>query len=121
MRGSRSISFVLNAMVFNTIPTVIGVAVVSTLLLRKFGRLYATTVLSTIMAYCAFTIHITRWRARMRKDMITSENSAAGRISDSLLNYETVKYFNNEDQEGIVYEKALKEYQSMALFKMLGR
>ena len=114
-RGSRSISFALNAMVFNTIPTVIEVLVVCTLLLRKFGSLYATTVLSTIMAYCAFTIHITRWRAQMRKGMITSENSAAGRISDSLLNYETVKYFNNEDHEGNVYEKALKEYQSMAL------
>jgi ABC-type transport system involved in Fe-S cluster assembly fused permease/ATPase subunit len=102
-------------MVFNTLPTVIEVVVVSTLMLRKFGALYATTVLSTIIAYCAFTIHITRWRAQMRKDMITSENSAAGRISDSLLNYETVKYFNNEIHEGNVYDKALKEYQAMAI------
>jgi ABC-type transport system involved in Fe-S cluster assembly fused permease/ATPase subunit len=114
-RGSRSISFVLNAMVFNTLPTVIEVVVVSTLMLRKFGYLYATTVLSTIVAYCTFTIHITRWRAQMRKDMITSENSAAGRISDSLLNYETVKYFNNEIHEGNVYDTALKEYQTMAI------
>lgn len=114
-RGSRSISFALNAMVFNTLPTLVEVVVVCTLLLRKFGLLYATTVLSTIVAYCAFTIHITRWRAQMRKDMITSENSAAGRISDSLLNYETVKYFSNEVHEGTVYEKALKAYQTMAL------
>jgi len=114
-RGSRSISFALNAMVFNTLPTLVEVTVVSVLMMRRFGALHAATVLATIIAYCAYTIRITTWRSQMRKDMISSENAAAGRVSDSLLNYETVKYFNNESHEGAVYERTLGEYQSLAL------
>ncbi|KAL3807410.1 hypothetical protein ACHAXA_009472 [Cyclostephanos tholiformis] len=114
-RGSRSISFALNAMVFNTLPTLVEVLVVSTLMMRRFGTLHAMTVLATIIAYSAYTIRITRWRSSMRKDMISSENAAAGRVSDSLLNYETVKYFNNENHEGSVYERTLGEYQGLAL------
>jgi ABC-type multidrug transport system fused ATPase/permease subunit len=114
-RGSRSISFALNAMVFNTLPTLVEVTVVSVLMMRRFGALHAATVLATIIAYCAYTIRITTWRSQMRKDMISSENAAAGRVSDSLLNYETVKYFNNESHEGAVYERTLGEYQGLAL------
>ena len=114
-RGSRSISFALNAMVFNTLPTLIEVLVVSTLMMRRFSAYHALTVLGTIVAYSVYTIKITTWRSGMRKDMISSENAASGRVSDSLLNYETVKYFNNEGHEGDVYERTLGEYQALAL------
>jgi ABC-type transport system involved in Fe-S cluster assembly fused permease/ATPase subunit len=114
-RGSRSISFALNAMVFNTLPTLIEVLVVSLLMMRRFSTYHAVTVLGTIIAYSVYTIKITTWRSGMRKDMISSENAASGRVSDSLLNYETVKYFNNEGHEGTVYERTLGEYQGLAL------
>jgi ABC-type transport system involved in Fe-S cluster assembly fused permease/ATPase subunit len=114
-RGSRSISFALNAMVFNTLPTLLEVAVVAGLMFRKFGAWHSVTVLLTIFFYSAFTIFITQWRSSIRKDMNALENQASGKISDSLLNYETVKYFNNEVHEGQVYERTLHKYQDMAL------
>jgi ATP-binding cassette subfamily B (MDR/TAP) protein 7 len=114
-RGSISISFALNAMVFNTVPTLLEVTVVSGLMFKKFGLGHSLTVLMTIFLYCAFTIVVTQWRSSIRKDMNALENKASGKISDSLLNYETVKYFNNELHEGQTYETTLQKYQDMSL------
>ena len=114
-RGNRSISFVLNAMVFNTVPTVIEVGVVTGCLGYQFGITHASTVLATIGAYVGYTIGITQWRTQFRKDMNRLNNEASGRISDSLLNYETVKLFNNEVHEGSTYETTLRKYQRSAL------
>ncbi|KAL7494259.1 hypothetical protein ACHAWT_002970 [Skeletonema menzelii] len=114
-RGNRSISFVLNAMVFNTVPTIIEVGVVTGCLYYQFGISHASTVLATIGAYVGYTIGITQWRTQFRKDMNRLNNEASGKLSDSLLNYETVKYFNNELHEGKTYETTLKKYQSSAL------
>ena len=114
-RGNRSISFVLNAMVFNTIPTIIEVGVVTGCMGYTFGTAHATTILTTIGAYVGYTIGITQWRTQFRKDMNRLNNEASGRISDSLLNYETVKYFNNEVHEGKTYERTLQKYQTSAL------
>ena len=114
-RGNRSISFVLNAMVFNTIPTIIEVGVVTGCMGYTFGIGHATTILTTIGAYVGYTIGITQWRTQFRKDMNRLNNEASGRISDSLLNYETVKYFNNEVHEGKTYESTLQKYQTSAL------
>ena len=114
-RGNRSISFVLNAMVFNTVPTILEVGVVTGCLGYTFGAAHATTVLATIGAYVGYTVGITQWRTQFRKDMNRLNNLASGKLSDSLLNYETVKYCNNELHEGITYETTLKEYQDSAL------
>lgn len=114
-RGSRSISFALNALVFNTIPTLLEVGIVMGIMLRKFGIWEAITVAMTILIYSAYTIFITQWRSSIRKDMIALDNKAAGKVSDSLLNYETVKYFNNEKHEGSTYETTLLQYQQKAL------
>lgn len=114
-RGNRSISFVLNAMVFNTVPTIIEVGVVTGCLYYQFGISHASTVLATIAAYVGYTIGITQWRTQFRKDMNRLNNEASGKLSDSLLNYETVKYFNNERHEGITYETTLRKYQTSAL------
>jgi ABC-type transport system involved in Fe-S cluster assembly fused permease/ATPase subunit len=81
----------------------------------NFGGMHAATVLGTIAAYVGYTVGITSWRTQFRKDMNKSENEASGRLSDSLLNYETVKYFNNERHEGQVYEGTLRKYQDAAL------
>ncbi len=114
-RGNRSISFVLNAMVFNTVPTIIEVGVVTGCLYYQFGVSHASTVLATIVAYVGYTIGITQWRTQFRKDMNRLNNQASGKLSDSLLNYETVKYFQNEEHEGKTYEATLRKYQTSAL------
>jgi ABC-type transport system involved in Fe-S cluster assembly fused permease/ATPase subunit len=114
-RGNRSISFVLNAMVFNTVPTIIEVGVVTGCLWYQFGITHASTVLATICAYVGFTVGITEWRTQFRKDMNRLNNEASGKISDSLLNYETVKLFNNEQHEGRTFESTLSKYQTSAL------
>jgi len=114
-RGNRSISFVLNAMVFNTVPTILEVGVVTGCMYYQFGMGHASTVLATIGAYVGYTVGITQWRTQFRKDMNRLNNKASGKISDSLLNYETVKYFNNEKHEGRTYESTLKKYQTAAL------
>ncbi|KAL3775962.1 hypothetical protein ACHAWO_012150 [Cyclotella atomus] len=114
-RGNRSISFTLNALVFQAIPTCVEVTAVTGCMYYNFGGMHAATVLGTIAAYVGYTVGITSWRTQFRKDMNKSENEASGRLSDSLLNYETVKYFNNESHEGQVYEGTLKKYQDAAL------
>ena len=96
-------------------PTLIEVGVVMGLLCKKFGWVHAIAVLLTIITYSAYTIFITQWRSSIRKSMISSENKASGKVSDSLLNYETVKYFNNEMYEGEAYETTLHKYQRSAL------
>ena len=114
-RGNTSIAFVLNAMVFNTIPTIIEVGVVTGCMFHQFGTAHATTVLATIGAYVGYTVGITQWRTQFRKDMNRLNIEASGKISDSLLNYETVKYFNNEYHEGKMYEGTLHKYQLASL------
>ena len=114
-RGNTSIAFVLNAMVFNTIPTIIEVGVVTGCMFHQFGAPHATTVLATIGAYVGYTVAITQWRTQFRKDMNRLNIEASGKISDSLLNYETVKYFNNEVHEGKTYEDTLHKYQVASL------
>jgi ATP-binding cassette subfamily B (MDR/TAP) protein 7 len=114
-RGNRSISFVLNAMVFNALPTAIEVGLVTTLVGYQFGSAHAVVILATITAYTGYTIGITQWRTQFRRDMNRLENQASGRVVDSLVNYETVQYFNNLEHEGARYEASLKGYQKAAL------
>jgi ABC-type multidrug transport system fused ATPase/permease subunit len=114
-RGNRSISFTLNAMVFNIIPTTVEVGLVTSLVYWQFGFNHAAVVLTTIAAYTTFTVGITQWRTQFRRDMNRLENQASGRVVDSLVNYETVQYFNNLDHEVQRYEESLKGYQHAAL------
>ena len=114
-RGNRSISFVLNAMVFNVIPTTVEVGLVTGLVYYQFGMGHASVVLATIAAYTGYTVGITQWRTQFRRDMNRLENQASGRVVDSLVNYETVQYFNNLPHEVERYEQSLKGYQKAAL------
>lgn len=114
-RGNRSISFVLNAMVFNVVPTTLEVSIVTGLMAYNCGPAHAGVVLATIGAYTGFTIGITKWRTRFRRDMNRLDSQASGRVVDSLLNYETVQYFNNTKHEGERYEESLAGYQKAAL------
>jgi ATP-binding cassette subfamily B (MDR/TAP) protein 7 len=114
-RGNRSISFTLNAMVFNIIPTTLEVGVVAGLMGYHFGAAHAGVVVGTLAAYTGYTVGITQWRTQFRRDMNRLDNEASGRVVDSLLNYETVQYFNNTLHEGTRYEESLRGYQKAAL------
>lgn len=114
-RGQRSISFVLNAMIFHFVPTILEVSLVSGLMAHNFGWAHSAVVLGTVSTYTVFTVAVTQWRTKFRREMNRLENEASGRVVDSLLNYETVKFFNNEEYEVQQYDKKLKGYQKAAI------
>ncbi|KAK5864949.1 hypothetical protein PBY51_016149 [Eleginops maclovinus] len=114
-RGTRGISFVLSAIVFNLGPTVFEMGLVSAILYYKCGGQFAAVSLGTLSAYTLFTILVTQWRTRFRIEMNKADNEAGNAAIDSLLNYETVKYFNNEKYEAEKYDAFLKVYESSSL------
>ncbi|XP_069842504.1 iron-sulfur clusters transporter ABCB7, mitochondrial [Dendropsophus ebraccatus] len=114
-RGTRGISFVLSALVFNLGPTMFEVLLVSSILYYKCGAQFAVVTLGTLGAYTAFTIGVTQWRTRFRIEMNKADNDAGNAAIDSLLNYETVKYFNNEKYEAERYDGFLQTYEKSSL------
>ncbi|PHT72481.1 ATP-binding cassette sub-family B member 7, mitochondrial [Capsicum annuum] len=114
-RGSRAINFILSSMVFNVFPTILEISMVSGILAYKFGAPFAWITSLSVTAYIAFTLSITQWRTKFRKEMNKADNDASTRAIDSLINYETVKYFNNEVYEAEKYDHFLKRYEDAAL------
>ena len=114
-RGTRGISFVLSALVFNIAPTILEVLMVSGILYSNFGIKYAIVSVACITSYAAFTFGVTQWRTKFRIDMNKAENEAGNKAIDSLINYETVKYFNNDDYEVKRYQESLKKYEISAI------
>nr|XP_060612594.1 iron-sulfur clusters transporter ABCB7, mitochondrial [Anolis sagrei ordinatus] len=114
-RGTRGISFILSALVFNLGPTLFEVGLVSGILYYKCGGPFALITLGTLGTYIAFTIGVTQWRTKFRIEMNKADNDAGNAAIDSLLNYETVKYFNNEKHEAQRYDGYLKTYENASL------
>ncbi|KAG9143540.1 hypothetical protein Leryth_015969 [Lithospermum erythrorhizon] len=114
-RGSRAINFILSSMVFNVVPTILEISMVSGILAYKFGAPFAWITSLSVAAYIAFTLTVTQWRTKFRKAMNKADNDASTRAIDSLINYETVKYFNNESFEANKYDEFLKRYEDAAL------
>lgn len=114
-RGSRGINFVLSALVFNIFPTILEVSMVSGIMYYNFGLPFAMVTVGCIGAYAAFTLGITSWRTKFRVMMNKADNEAGNYAVDSLINYETVKYFNNEKYETERYNTVLKEYEDASL------
>ncbi|EXB57588.1 ABC transporter B family member 25 [Morus notabilis] len=114
-RGSRAINFILSSMVFNVVPTILEISMVSGILAYKFGAPFAWITSLSVVAYVMFTLAVTQWRTKFRKAMNKADNDASTRAIDSLINYETVKYFNNEAYEADKYDEYLKKYEDAAL------
>ncbi len=114
-RGTKGIEIILRFSLFNSIPTAIEILLVLSIIFVRFGWLQALVVALTIVAYVAFTWSVTEWRTRVRREMNAADNEASGRAIDSLLNYETVKYFTNEEHEARRHDEAMARYERLAI------
>ncbi|MBK1662573.1 ABCB family ABC transporter ATP-binding protein/permease, partial [Paracraurococcus ruber] len=111
-RGTRGITFVLNFLLFNIIPTILEILLVAAILWGMFSISFAAVTLLTIGLYVAFTLLFTNWRLRFRREMNKQDQDANTKAIDSLLNYETVKYFGNETHETRRYDESLTRYET---------
>ncbi|MFY9459496.1 MAG: ABC transporter ATP-binding protein/permease [Aquabacterium commune] len=107
-RGTRAVHSLISYSLYSIVPTLIEVTLVLSLLAVKFDMAFAWITLSALVVYIAFTVTVTTWRTRYRREMNELDSKAHTRAIDSLLNYETVKYFNNEAFESHRYDEALE-------------
>ncbi|MDB3888342.1 ABC transporter ATP-binding protein/permease [Candidatus Pelagibacter sp.] len=113
-RGTKGIDFLLRYVLFNIAPTFFEVFLVSGILFYLYGPWYAVVTLVTIGLYSFLTFKITEWRNVFRKRMNQADNDVSTKMIDSLLNFETVKYFNNENFEANRLDQSLEEYELAA-------
>ena len=114
-RGTAGIDFLLSFMLFNVVPTLFEILLVCGILWRLFNWTFAAVTFTTIVVYIAFTFSITDWRVRFRREMNERNTESNTKAVDSLLNYETVKYFANEEHEAWRYDAALQAYERAAV------
>ncbi|HSF47797.1 MAG TPA: ABC transporter ATP-binding protein/permease, partial [Burkholderiales bacterium] len=114
-RGTRGISFLLQFMLFNILPTLVEITLVAAILLAMFDIWFALVTFVTLASYIGFTLIITEWRMAFRRTMNEMDSRANTRAIDSLLNYETVKYFGNEDYEARRYDAGMAQWESAAV------
>ncbi|MFN3569103.1 MAG: ABCB family ABC transporter ATP-binding protein/permease [Polaromonas sp.] len=114
-RGTRGVHSLISYSLYSIIPTLIEVTLVLTLLAVKFDVWFAGITIIALVFYITFTVTVTEWRTKFRKEMNELDSSAHSRAIDSLLNYETVKYFNNEEFEARRYDENLKRYRAAAV------
>ncbi|MEW5943958.1 MAG: ABC transporter ATP-binding protein/permease [Pseudomonadota bacterium] len=114
-RGTRGIGFLLNFMLFNILPTLIEIGMVAVILLVKYDIWFSVITFVTLTAYIAFTLFVTEWRMVFRRTMNDMDSKANTRAIDSLLNYETVKYFSNEEYETRRYDESLQTWETAAI------
>lgn len=111
-RGTKGISYVLTAMVFHILPISFEILMVCGVLTYNYGPKFAAVTVLTMIAYSVFTIKTTTWRTGFRRKANKADNEAASVALDSLINYEAVKYFNNEAYQVAKYNTALEKYQN---------
>ena len=114
-RGTRAVHSLISYSLYSIVPTLIEVTLVLTLLATKFDMAFAWITLLALTVYITFTVTVTQWRTRFRRELNELDSKAHTRAVDSLLNYETVKYFNNEAFEARRYDEALDMKRQVAL------
>jgi ATP-binding cassette subfamily B protein len=114
-RGTRGIGFLLNFTLFNILPTLLEIGLVAAILLKKYNMWFAIITFITLVIYIAFTLFITEWRMVVRRTMNDLDSKANTRAIDSLLNYETVKYFGNEQYEAHRYDHHMEHWETAAV------
>lgn len=114
-RGTRGIDFLLNFMLFNILPTLLEIVLVCGILWWMYDWTFALVTFGTIAGYIAWTLIVTEWRIKYRRKMNKSDNEANTKAIDSLLNFETVKYFTNEDHEARRYDVALRDFEEASI------
>ena len=114
-RGTNSVRFLLSFVAFNVVPTVIELLLIGGILWALFGFAYTAITIVTIALFVWLTFVITTWRTRIRREMNDAENDIGSRTVDSLLNFETVRYFNNESHEVARLDEALADYEKAAV------
>jgi len=114
-RGTRAVHSLISYSLYSIFPTLIEVALVLGILAVKFDMWFVWITLAALALYIVFTITVTEWRTQFRKQMNELDSTAHSRAIDSLLNYETVKYFNNEEFEAERYDDNLERYRKAAL------
>lgn len=114
-RGTRGIDFLLRFMLFNVLPTLLEIGLVCGILLVQYNFWFAAITFFSVSGYITFTLLFTEWRIKYRREMNSSENEANTKAIDSLLNFETVKYFGNETHEEERFDKSLARYQTAAV------
>ena len=114
-RGTKGIEFLLSFMLFNVLPTLLEVLLVCGILWSLFGIWYAAVTFVCIAGYIAWTVIVTEWRTKFRRTMNRSDSEAHTKAIDSLLNFETVKYFGNEGHETRRFDQALRDYEGAAV------
>jgi ABC-type transport system involved in Fe-S cluster assembly fused permease/ATPase subunit len=114
-RGTLGIDTVLRFALFNTFPTILEIVLVAGLLAWSFGWSYSLVIIGTVIAYVWFTYAATEWRINLRREMNTADTDANTKAVDSLLNFETVKYFGNEDHEAKRYARSMDSYEKAAV------
>ena len=110
-RGTKGVNFLLTYVLFNVIPTIIEIFLVAGILAYIYGWKYALVTLVTIGLYIVVTFTVTQWRLQFRRRMNAADNDVSTKLVDSLLNFETVKYFNNENHEYQRLFKSLDQYE----------
>lgn len=114
-RGTTGISFLLRFTLFNIVPTLLEIVMVASILLVAFNVSYVIAILISVVVYVVFSIKVTEWRIAFVREANSRDNQSNSRAIDSLLNYETVKYFNNERFEAEQYDQGLEEWEKARL------
>lgn len=114
-RGTRSVSSIMNILTFSIVPTAVEFGLIAIILLSNYNPLFAIVTFSTVALYVFFTLKVTEWRMDYRHEMNRLDSQANNQAIDSLINYETVKYFNNEQMEWRRYDTTLDEWEGNAV------
>jgi ATP-binding cassette subfamily B protein len=114
-RGRNGIEVIVRTIILQLVPTIVELTMVLAVLLFQFDWRYAVTIVVTIVAYMAYTYRATEWRIGIRRKMNESDTDANVKAIDSLLNYETVKYFSAEEREASRYDRAMARYEDASV------